>query len=205
MFRSMFPGISRGVSTRLLGFGASRATTRVAASRLTNRFATRMSGARMATTTAQAKKEKGIKLLMKKYGSSALIVYIGLMLIDLPLCYLAVHSLGDETIAIYLNRAKRLFGYGKDEYELVDEMNRKKHEKEAKVQYSESWWTQVKNSHMLTELILAYGLHKSLIVVRIPLTAAITPYAAKIFKKYGLVSRLNFTRTMADDAKIRYK
>ncbi|KAL3231702.1 putative N-terminal acetyltransferase 2 [Nakaseomyces bracarensis] len=162
-------------------------------------------GTRRTAATAVSKgNTKGIKALMKKYGPSALIVYIGLMAIDLPLCYLAVHSVGNENMSLYLNKCKRVFGYGVSDAEVRDEVRRKAQQADSLERSATDWWSQFKNSYLLRELILAYGLHKALIVVRIPLTAAITPYAARIFTKYGLVKG-NFLKTMADDAKIRYK
>lgn len=159
---------------------------------------------RRTATTITKENTKGIRPLMKKYGPSALIVYIALMAIDLPLCYMAVHSVGEENMNIYLNRCKRVFGYGVSDAELKETHRRKEQEAETIERTSTDWWTLFKNSHMLKELILAYGLHKALIVVRIPLTAAITPSAARIFTKYGLVKG-NFLKTMADEAKLRYK
>ena len=36
-----------------------------------------------------------------------------------------------------------------------------------------------------TQLLLAYGLHKSLMIFRIPLTAAVTPKIVKTLRKWG--------------------
>jgi len=41
-----------------------------------------------------------------------------------------------------------------------------------------------------TELVLAYAVHKSLIFIRVPLTAAVTPKVVKVFREYmPLISR----------------
>lgn len=146
-------------------------------------------------------RQSGIKRLMSKYGYSALVVYIGVTFISLPACYFTVHSVGEEKISILLNRGKQLVGYGESSDELVKlKVERKRIERlEARKKYmgeeleSETSkkdmtlreklqlrWDSVKTSPMLTELLLAYGLHKSLIFVRIPLTAAITPSIARI-------------------------
>lgn len=132
-----------------------------------------------------SKDSKGIKKLMKTYGYSALIVYIGVTLVSLPLCFWTVHSFGETRIKLYLNRAKRIFGYGEpDESKIVDKINQRKHEREQLIlEGNSNWWKQFKNSSLLTELVLAYGLHKSLIFVRIPLTAAVTPYMARLLSK----------------------
>ena len=36
-----------------------------------------------------------------------------------------------------------------------------------------------------TQLLLAYGLHKSLMIFRIPLTVAVTPKIVKVLRSYG--------------------
>lgn len=137
-----------------------------------------------------SKDVKGIKKLMKKYGYSALIVYIGVTFVSLPLCFWTVHSFGETRIKIYLNRLKRIFGYGEpDETNIIDKVNLKKLERDQLIlEGTSSWWKQFKNSSLLTEFLLAYGLHKSLIFIRIPVTAAVTPYMAR------LLSRTRFRR-----------
>ncbi|CAL9735667.1 putative N-terminal acetyltransferase 2 [Monosporozyma servazzii] len=144
--------------------------------------------------------QNGIKRLMSKYGYSALVVYIGVTVVSLPSCYFIVDSVGEEKISIVLNRGKRVFGYGEESDDIV----RKRVEgrrverlelrskymgelKEQEASYEMSIgeklrlkWDLLKTSPILTELVLAYGLHKSLIFVRIPLTAAITPAIARV-------------------------
>lgn len=143
---------------------------------------------------------KGIKKLISVYGYSALIVYIGVTFISLPGCYFTVHSLGEERISIFINRGKQMFGYGEIDDDAVRnkvqsrQLERiKRREEYVKERLEEDndnkvlsirdrlqvKWDSIKTSPILTELILAYGLHKSLIFVRIPLTAAITPTLAR--------------------------
>lgn len=158
------------------------------------------------------KEKPSLKKLMQTYGYSALAVYLGISMIDLPLCFFAVHSLGEERMKVYINRVKRMFGYGKEEQELIAEVRDKIAHKEQKKLSGEevqnaSWWERFKESTLLTEFVIAYGLHKSLIIIRVPLTAAITPATVKALQKWGFnISKFNKSfKTTGESAKIRYK
>lgn len=147
------------------------------------------------------RQKKTIKQLIHKYGYSALIVYVGLCLIDFPLAFMAVHSLGEETIGKYINRCKRLFGYGNsDEEQLLKEIREKRERRlqNAEEHIAKNW----KENPLLAELLLSYGIHKALIVARIPLTAAITPSAARVLARFGVTNQL-FTST-ATRAPLKY-
>ncbi|CCF59874.1 hypothetical protein KAFR_0I00930 [Kazachstania africana CBS 2517] len=142
--------------------------------------------------TTNKKTENGIKQLIQKYGYSALIVYVGVSLITVSSCFFGVHSIGEEKARIYINRAKRLFGYGEaDENKVVEKMHKKKLENSTK--NAKDW----KNSHLLAEFLIAYGLYKSLIFIRIPIVAAATPYAARIFQRLGFTKIVGNNRTVA--------
>lgn len=135
-----------------------------------------------------AKKESAIKKLMKQYGYSALIVYIGITFISLPLCFLTVHSLGEERIGIYLNKGKRIFGYGEeDEQKVIERIREKKArlEEERRSGIQGSKWERFKHSHLLAEFLIAYGIHKSIVFIRIPVTAAITPSMSRLLRHWG--------------------
>lgn len=167
---------------------------------------------RTVTKAAQNKKPSDLKSLIKEYGWSALGVYLGLSCVDLPLCFVAVHSLGEETIKVYLNRVKHLVNLGKDETELIEEIREKqKKDEELKVKEGQnddiSMWTKIKESNLLTEFLIAYGIHKSLIFIRLPITAAITPSVVKFLGRFGFsANKLNSSfKTMADGAKLRNK
>lgn len=155
----------------------------------------------------QVQKPKSIKELMSTYGYSALGVYLGLSLIDLPLCFLMVHSLGEETISVYINKCKQTFGFGKSEDEVIrevqDKIARKQAEDDSQVQ--RSWWQEFKQSTLLAEFLIAYGIHKSLIFVRLPITAAITPQTVKLLQKWGFDIGPQMFQTMSKGANIRYK
>lgn len=178
----------------------SRATVR-SALRIptpTAKWSLKMNTMRFSSTTSKKSSSPSLKNLMKTYGSSALFVYFGLCAIDLPICFYAVHSLGEETIRVYINRAKQLVGYGRDdEQELIKDIRNQMQEKEQKRLAGEeshevSLWGRLKESTLLTEFLIAYGIHKSLIFIRLPITAAITPATVKLLQKWGFnVSKLN--------------
>lgn len=152
-------------------------------------------------TVKTAKRETGIKKLMKTYGYSALVVYIGVTFISLPLCFFTVHSMGAEKISIYMNRGKQLFGYGESSDEaVIEKIKEKKIESEKqKENGTHTRWSEFKQSTLLTEFIIAYGLHKSLIFVRIPLTAAVTPTMARLFKQWGFKRLVGGSNMMKND------
>ncbi len=126
---------------------------------------------------AQAKaphfRETRLKRLMREYGYSGIGVYLGIGLIDLPLCYLLVHSAGEEKIRSLQDKFLNMIGWnrsdGKDKHQVKD----------GKVE------DEKKTSTVWTELALAYALHKSLIVIRLPLTAAITPVIVNKLRGMG--------------------
>lgn len=162
------------------------------------------------SNSANVKEPTGLKKLIKQYGWSALGVYLGLSCIDLPICFFAVHSLGEETIKVYINRVKQLADFGKDEEELRQEIKEKQRKDEENRQLGiqdKSTWERVKESTLLTEFLIAYGIHKSLIFIRVPITAAVTPGVVKFMRRFGF-SAEKFNKgfkTMADGAKVRNK
>ncbi|KAG0675588.1 hypothetical protein C6P41_003956 [Kluyveromyces marxianus] len=140
------------------------------------------------SNSANVKEPTGLKKLIKQYGWSALGVYLGLSCIDLPICFFAVHSLGEETIKVYINRVKQLADFGKDEEELRQEIKEKQRKDEENRQLGiqdKSTWERVK----------------------VPITAAVTPGVVKFMRRFGF-SAEKFNKgfkTMADGAKVRNK
>lgn len=148
-------------------------------------------------STKAPSKPTGIKALVKEYGYSALGVYLFLSMLDLPVCYLVVHSLGKEQIEVYENQVKQYFGYGKSDAELEHEQAEDRvssPEEEKKGMFSWFSWT---------EFALAYGIHKSVFIfVRVPLTAALTPLIVKLLRSWGFKigsDRLATTAAIAKD------
>lgn len=113
-------------------------------------------------------KESRLKSLVREYGYSGIGVYLGIGFVDLSLCYLLVHSAGEEKIRSLQDRFLNFIGWNKDDAN-------DQHPTEDKKKTSTIW----------TEFALAYALHKSLIVVRLPLTAAITPAIVKKLRGMG--------------------
>ncbi|AAS53846.1 AFR475Cp [Eremothecium gossypii ATCC 10895] len=148
-----------------------------------------------------APKKKGLKALMQTYGWSALAVYMAISAIDLPLCYFGVHSLGEKTIKVYMNRLKNVFDCGKEEHLLISEIEILQEERERIKQTAsgESIWRQLMNSNFLTEFLIAYGIHKSLVFIRVPITAAATPAIVKALQHWGFnIGKLKKVASKAD-------
>ncbi|AGO11024.1 AaceriAFR475Cp [[Ashbya] aceris (nom. inval.)] len=154
-----------------------------------------------ASGEATAPKKKGLKALMQTYGWSALAVYMAISAVDLPLCYFGVHSLGEKTIKVYMNRLKNIFDCGKEEHLLISEIEILQEERQRIKEHAsgESIWRQLMNSNFLTEFLIAYGIHKSLVFVRVPLTAAATPAIVKILQHWGFnIGKLKKVATKVD-------
>ncbi|CCX07237.1 hypothetical protein FPQ18DRAFT_374089 [Pyronema domesticum] len=116
-----------------------------------------------------------MKQLSKEYGYSAVAVYLGLSALDFPFCFLAVRMIGTEKIAEYehtiVEGARSLYhAAGLPGWE------KKQVEEEEKNHKAATIWT---------ELALAYAIHKSLIFIRVPITAAVTPKVVKTLRKWG--------------------
>ncbi|TGZ76137.1 hypothetical protein EX30DRAFT_292580, partial [Ascodesmis nigricans] len=119
-----------------------------------------------------------MKALSKEYGYAALGVYLALSALDFPFCFLGVRLVGTEKIGHYEEAIvgavrpywvavrKRVgvpVGVGEtDVREIVGRDGR-----------GASVWT---------ELALAYAIHKSLIFLRVPMTAAVTPKVVKVLR-----------------------
>lgn len=109
----------------------------------------------------------GIRKLMNQYGYSALGVYLGISIIDIPLCWLLVHSAGEDQIREFQESVKEFFGYERKPIEQNED---------GEI---------VKSSTFLTEFAVAYAFHKSLIFIRLPIAAAITPAVVRYLRKWG--------------------
>ena len=141
--------------------------------------------------STRAAKPQGIKALMKEYGYPALAVYLGLSCIDLPICYVLVHSMGQEKIEVYENKVKQTFGYGISDEELKKKQEINKIQQDIESQgettseNSGSMVSYILSQFSWTEFAIAYGIHKSLIFIRLPITAAITPGIVKLLRGWG--------------------
>jgi hypothetical protein len=126
--------------------------------------------------TSQPKRKPSLKELTKKYGWTALGVYFCLSALDLPIAYIMVHSMGKERVQEVEMAVKGFFGLSTKPEDLATPQ-----ETTESGDKNES-----QRSLFLTELALAYAIHKSVFIFfRLPLAAAITPWAAKTLQKWG--------------------
>ncbi|KAF4261036.1 hypothetical protein CNMCM8812_005135 [Aspergillus fumigatus] len=128
-----------------------------------------------------------LKKLSREYGWAALGVYLLLSAMDFPFCFIAVRHLGAERIGHYehvvVETVKGLFGAKSAPEEQSQE------EVSAPRPVQQTTEAQKKNNgdgpSLWTQLALAYAVHKSLIFIRVPLTAAITPKVVKVLRVWG--------------------
>lgn len=145
------------------------------------------------------KKPSGMKQLMKQYGYSALGVYLALSCIDLPLCFIMVRSVGEEKIEEYKDKFWQLFGY---ESRLK---NKKDEPATDEDKEDDSKFLGYFSSTVVAQFIVAYGIHKSLIFIRLPITAAITPGIVSKLNSWGFKIGAKPMATYAENAAKSYK
>ncbi|CAH2354581.1 putative N-terminal acetyltransferase 2 [[Candida] railenensis] len=161
-------------------------------------------------SSGSGKKPTGFRALFKEYGYSALAIYFALSMIDLPIIYVLVHTSGKEQIEIYENKVKQTFGYGVSDEELKkkQEINKIQEEIENKAnpdqesKENQSTLSYIVSQFSWTEFAIAYGIHKSLAFIRLPVTAAITPSTVAILRRWGFkigTDKLSTTATLAKD------
>lgn len=171
------------------------------------------------SSDSDAPKPKGIKALVQKYGWVALGVYMSLSFVDLPICFVAVHSVGLDKVVEWQVYLKELVGWEtkpkesseavavaaelSDDIGQLDAISHTISEAVAAVtpdieaaveqqkvgtgelptvDAKESYWF---SKQMWAEFAVAYAIHKSLIFIRLPITAAITPSVVKVLKRWG--------------------
>jgi hypothetical protein len=151
-----------------------------------------------------------LKQLSRKYGWSAVGVYFGLSVLDFPFCFLAVQLVGPERIGevehAIVDGFWSLVGLVMPSMKPEDRMpieaveaagreantvngnGHKVKEEASTYRTGQSSWrgrTDISFAGIWTQLLLAYGVHKSLIFFRIPLTAAVTPKFVKTLQGWG--------------------
>ncbi|KAF2127434.1 hypothetical protein P153DRAFT_387975 [Dothidotthia symphoricarpi CBS 119687] len=137
-----------------------------------------------------------LKQLSREYGWSALGVYLALSAVDFPICFLAVRLLGTDRIGHYEDVVKTGFwnivrtifpGAGTT----PEEVSGSQSVAEATAREGVLGVSEVAvqgrgaDASIWTQLGLAYIVHKSLIVFRVPLTAAVLPKVVKTLRKWG--------------------
>jgi len=137
-----------------------------------------------------------LKKLSREYGWTAVGVYLGLSLIDFPLCFIAVRWLGTDRIGHYEEVLKNALwsvvrlvvpDAGKKPAEAgVEESTAEATAREGYVEAGKSvGHNGGSNASIWSQLGLAYLVHKSLIFFRVPLTAAVLPKVVKTLRSWG--------------------
>ncbi|KAI9297195.1 hypothetical protein K502DRAFT_279800, partial [Neoconidiobolus thromboides FSU 785] len=106
-----------------------------------------------------------LKDLMKKYGLAAFIVYNGISLIDLSITFSLLHFGGEEQVFYLQSQLQNLLNLIGIEKQFELSENNKP-----------SFWS---------TFAVAYSIHKLLVPIRVPLTAALTPTFAKKMQSLG--------------------
>ncbi|KAK9469211.1 hypothetical protein V1512DRAFT_255744 [Lipomyces arxii] len=138
------------------------------------------------TKKVEPKSEGYFKSLTKKYGMNVVYVYLALSLLDFPVCFVIVHSLGQEKIGEFEDEVAKYVGpYTEKAKDFLRQLNfpiPEKHDDDSQVFGVETTDEAGKPAHkasLLTEAAIAYGIHKSFIFIRLPLAVAITPSIVK--------------------------
>ncbi|KAB8076304.1 hypothetical protein BDV29DRAFT_89929 [Aspergillus leporis] len=130
-----------------------------------------------------------LKALSREYGWSALGVYLLLSAMDFPICFAAVRFLGAEQIGQYedvvIESFKSAVGTvlpSVQEAQSQEDGGEMKTSGEVEV---EAQTKTDEGASLWTQVALAYAIHKSLIFIRVPLTAGITPKVVKVLRQWG--------------------
>ncbi|EME84294.1 uncharacterized protein MYCFIDRAFT_111645, partial [Pseudocercospora fijiensis CIRAD86] len=132
-----------------------------------------------------------MKDMSRKYGWTVTGIYLGLSVLDFPFCFLAVRWFGTERIAgVEHAIVDGFWGLVEKVIPSLTERRLQKQAAEAAEAAQEASDAVAedakgKNPGLGTQLLLAYGVHKSLIFFRIPLTLAITPKVVKTLRSWG--------------------
>lgn len=142
-------------------------------------------------TNAKPGLSERLKALSREYGWSALGVYLALSALDFPFCFLAVRLLGTDRIA----KAEHVIieWFSNLVRTVYPDFRMKKHvggaaegvESDLREGETEKAKGTGDNASLGTQLVLAYAVHKSLIIFRVPLTAAVLPKIVKTLRGWG--------------------
>ncbi|KKA28606.1 hypothetical protein TD95_003949 [Thielaviopsis punctulata] len=129
-----------------------------------------------------------LKKLSKEYGWVALGVYMGISTLDFPLCFVLVRVAGEERIGhlehvVVSTVSKAIPESVKTGYHNLLAIFKKSDATGSNS--TESTSGSSKGASLGTQLALAYAIHKSLIFIRVPLTAALTPKVVQILRGWG--------------------
>ncbi|KXT06858.1 hypothetical protein AC578_7231 [Pseudocercospora eumusae] len=132
-----------------------------------------------------------MKDMSRKYGWTVTGIYLGLSVLDFPFCFLAVRWFGAERIAGVEHAI--VDGFWDIVEKVIPSLTERRLQKQAAeaAEAAQEAGDAVaedargKNPGLGTQLLLAYGVHKSLIFFRIPITLAITPKVVKTLRSWG--------------------
>lgn len=150
---------------------------------LTSRRAYSTSPPPPSSPTAEAPKTLTgrLKLLIKTHGWYALGVYAGISVLDFSLAFAAIYLLGADQVSAVTNRLKDT---------LTETVGWPAPSQSNGAHDIDEGTVAVGNNGIYTIAILAYGIHKTLLLpVRIGLTAGITPRFVAFLTKRGWVGQ----------------
>ncbi|ORY10421.1 hypothetical protein BCR34DRAFT_602136 [Clohesyomyces aquaticus] len=139
-------------------------------------------------TPAPQSLSQRLRALSREYGYSALGVYVALLVLDFPFCWLAVQWLGVEMVkgweAVVLRGVRKVLGalglgegwFGEGEVHGGEGSEGEDKDVDHEGSGGATIWTQ---------LALAFLIHKSFIFMRVPLTAALTPKVVRTLRGWG--------------------
>ncbi|ORX98972.1 hypothetical protein K493DRAFT_313393 [Basidiobolus meristosporus CBS 931.73] len=125
------------------------------------------------SSAAPAKKPSKMKELISKYGKTATVAYLGISAIDLSLTFWLVSTGGESFVKGLEDWLVENFGG----WEFV--------KKGVKGEISPANDTAVGRPSLTSTFLIAYSIHKLLLPIRIPITAAVTPALARKFQQLG--------------------
>ncbi|KAF2161515.1 hypothetical protein M409DRAFT_58921 [Zasmidium cellare ATCC 36951] len=161
-------------------------------SRQTRHSSTQTAGDELASKKSLSLSER-MKEMSRKYGWIVVGIYLGLSVLDFPFCFLAVRWFGTERIAeIEHTIIDSVWGVVE---KAVPSLKERREQKEAIAaaedaarEGGEAVMEDAKkheDASIWTQLLLAYGVHKSLLFIRIPVTLAVTPKVVKTLRSWG--------------------
>ncbi|EPQ31083.1 uncharacterized protein PFL1_01272 [Pseudozyma flocculosa PF-1] len=147
-----------------------------------------------------------LRYLTRRYGWWALGVYLAASSVDLGLTFAAIHMLGADHIRQLETRVRDAVGLSKRQES--DEEREQREQDERDQQQPGAAGADKKrqggSSTIWTELVLAYTIHKTLLLpVRVAFTAAVTPSFVKWLVKMGWAKSAAAVRKAAKEAAIK--
>ncbi|KAG0033714.1 hypothetical protein BGZ82_006001 [Podila clonocystis] len=167
-------------------------------------FADKASTPSTIETTAVAAKKAGvfdkIKTLVKQYGYTGLAVYLGISTLDLAATFVIVKAAGMDKIEQaqdwVLDNVGGYFGYKSSAEKHAEESQKRKEALDSKnaeldsVDDAQVGAIYNKASGLWSVFVIAYGIHKLLVPLRVVATSMITPPLVKWLVKRGWIKEV---------------